>query len=700
MFGTEMREHVCFRVQPRRIAALALSRRVADQLHVELGTSVGYRIGQGEHLDSKNSLITFVTVGYMLQYLAHNPSMIDRYTHVVLDEVHERSMDMDLLNLVIKKLLQTSATKIVVMSATLQSGLFGEYFTPADQVVGPSLFVGARRFPVEKIYLDDMLSAIPAMKKTFGSTVCKLITKFDSSAAESLAKAEVSQDMQRIICHMVLHLARVEECLLIFLPGIGEIGEMQDKLELLGSMPVPLQVLILHSSVPKEEQDLVMLPAQQGRCKIILSTNIAESSITIPDVRVVLDLGLQRSITFDDKRRMSALTRTWYSQSSATQRAGRAGRVAPGRIFYLYTRTFHAKMREFEEAEINRVPLEKTVLQVKMLLSDFGTVTQLLSQTLTAPPHGRVQFAIKNLFEAGAITLNDENAEVTQLGLMAASLPVDLGMVKLILLGKSFGCVADAIVMAATLSLQDIFAMPSRMFLRDQKQYIESLSHNLKQRLKYDNGCYSEPLAYLSAYKDWLLSDKKQHSATKSGMSHSRMIQLDTFVVSLCRSLDRLQDAALRRGRCVLDRLQDAALRRGRCDPLESRELETLFCSDLNLLQLIITGGCAPLFLDGEVMQCNWATEEKLLGLAKNRTIAISKSRSVSLSEQILDDALRAVSLQASSIKNKGDKFLVEMGSRDADPRPPSMESTPLVRVSQKFGQLNLNLLLGCCSQY
>jgi hypothetical protein len=178
------------------------------------------------------------------------------------------------------------------------------------------------------------------------------------------------------------------------------------------------------------------------------------------------------------------------------------------------------------------------------------------------------------------------------------------------------------------------------------------------------------------------------------------MIQLDMFVASLCRSLDRLQDAALRRGRCVLDRLQDAALRRGRCDPLESRELETLFCSDLNLLQLIITGGCAPLFLDGEVMQCNWATEEKLLGLAKNRTIAISKSRSVSLSEQILDDALRAVSLQASSIKNKGDKFLVEMGSRDADPRPPSMESTPLVRVSQKFGQLNLNLLLGCCSQY
>jgi HrpA-like RNA helicase len=700
VFGTELREYVCFRVQPRRIAALALSRRVADQLHVQLGTSVGYRIGQGDHLDSKNSLITFVTVGYMLQYLAHNPSMIDRYTHLVLDEVHERSMDMDLLNLVIKKLLQTSATKIVVMSATLQSGLFGEYFTPSDQMVGPSIFVGARRFPVEKIYLNDMLSAIPAMKKTFGSTVCKLITKFDSSAAESLAQAEVSQDMQRIVCHMVLHLARADECLLIFLPGIGEIGEIQDKLELLGSVPVPLQVLILHSSVPKEEQDLVMLPAQQGHCKIILSTNIAESSITIPDVRVVLDLGLQRSITFDDKRRMSALTRTWYSQSSATQRAGRAGRVAPGRIFYLYTQSFHARMREFEEAEINRVPLEKTVLQVKMLLSSFGTVTQLLSQALTAPPHGRVQFAIKNLFEAGAITLNDESAEVTQLGLMAASLPVDLGMVKLILLGNSFRCVADAIVIAATLSLQDIFAMPSRIFLRDQKQYIESLSHNLKQRLKYDNGCYSEPLAYLAAYKDWLLSDKKQHSATICGMSHSRMTQLDMFVADLCRSLDRFHDAVHCRGRCerererVLDRLHDAALRRGRCDPLESRELKTLFCSDLNLLQLIITGACAPLFLDGEVMQCNWATEEKLLGLAKNRTIAMSKSRSVPLSEQILDDALRAVSLQASSIQNKGDKFLVEMGSRDTDPRPPSLESTPLVRVSQKFGQLHLNLLL------
>ena len=154
--------------QPRRIAAITLARRVADQRGVELGTQVGYRIGQGDHVDSRESVITFVTVGYMLQYLSHNPSAMHQYSHVVLDEVHERSMDMDLLNLLIKKLMQLNRdpgqrrAKLIVMSATLQSGLFGEYFTPTDQSVAEPIFVGARRFPVQALYLENLLTALPA----------------------------------------------------------------------------------------------------------------------------------------------------------------------------------------------------------------------------------------------------------------------------------------------------------------------------------------------------------------------------------------------------------------------------------------------------------------------------------------------------------------------------------------------------------
>jgi len=243
--------------QPRRIAAITLARRVADQRGVELGTQVGYRIGQGDHVDSKDSVITFVTVGYMLQYLSHNPTAMQRYTHVVLDEVHERSMDMDLLNLLIKKLMalqQDSKTRLVVMSATLQAGLFGEYFTPKDQTVAPSIFVGARRFPVQSIYLEQLLQTLPSLRNTCGSAVSKAVNAFESAArvhsqgkgvahamGGSLVKPEVSPELRKVICEAVWKMCQPDSCILIFLPGIGEIGALQDDLDGKNT-PVPLQV--------------------------------------------------------------------------------------------------------------------------------------------------------------------------------------------------------------------------------------------------------------------------------------------------------------------------------------------------------------------------------------------------------------------------------------------------------------------------
>jgi len=688
--------------QPRRIAALALSRRVAEQRQVELGTKVGYRIGQGDHNDSKNTSITFVTVGYMLQYLAHNPSVMDRYTHVVLDEVHERSMDMDLLNLLIKKLLPISTTKIVVMSATLQSGVFGEYFTPQNETVLPAIFVGARRFPVEKIYLEDMLEAIPIVKKALGSTFCKLIKTFDSDAKGQGPQAEVTPDTRNIICQLVRRLAQPGECILVFLPGIAEIEDIQDDLESLSGMPVPLQILVLHSIVPKEEQDLIMCPAQDGHCKLILSTNIAESSITIPDVRIILDSGLQRSILYDDARRMSALMRTWCPQSSATQRAGRAGRVAPGKIFYLYTRAFHdTRMPEFETPEMNRVPLEHTVLQVKSLLSNFGTTTQVLSQAMTPPPTERVLFAIKKLFEVGAITSNDESAQVSQLGRMAASLPIDLWLVKLILLGHTFGLMAEAIVMAASLSLQDVFAMPSRLFMRNQQQYIESLKKNFTQRFKYDNGCYSEPLTYLAVYHAWLLSEKKPHSASELGLSYQRMPQLDRLVADLCRKVENhmFADSAKDDKQALVfadsakddkqalrvRRLLEAARARSRSETLGgSRKMHNLFRKDLNLLRLMIAGAFAPIFLQGTVCQ-NDSKEVEKAGLNPSRTITLSKLSKEAESEHTLLTALKSVSVRHCKIHRVKAKTLIEVSSVEEEDKRSTLSLVEDTSFSCKY---------------
>ena len=631
-------------------------------------------------MDSRKCLITFVTVGYLLQYLAHNPDKFDLYTHIVLDEVHERSMDMDLLNLVIKKLLDKQythcgaqkSTKIVVMSATLQSGLFGEYFTRQNEMVSPSIFVGARRFAVRKIYFEDILEEIPTIKKMVGSTVCKLLKTFETSVESCKTKgnprikAEISPETRKVICAVVRALAQPASCILVFLPGIGEIGEMQDDLEMQDSkVPpgVPLEVLILHSLVPKEEQELVMNPAKKGHCKIILSTNIAESSITIPDVRVVLDSGLQRVVYYDGKRGMSSLIRTWCSKSSGKQRAGRAGRVAPGTIFYLYTRAFHDEvMPEFDEAEMKRVSLEKTVLQVKSLLSGFGTTTELLSQALTAPSPERVRVAIKMLYEVGAITSDSEDAEVTQLGRLATHLPIDLCLVKMILLGIFFECAPEVIVMAAASSLEDVFLKPSRIFCRDHCTYVKDMSHNFLQRTKYDNGCFSEPLAYFAAYRDWLLSDKKPHTSSKLGLSSSRMTQLDMLTADLCRKVQRfLSDGNLEQAR--LESLLRVSQRRGPCKTLEEkREVRLLSCNDVNRLRFIIAGACAPIFLEGKVNEKD-SKDLALSGLSKSRTLIMRKLSKEAESEQTLTAALTAVSVHPSVIHKSNRNVFVEIAS-------------------------------------
>ena len=638
---------------------------------------MGYRIGQGDHIDSKDSLITFVTVGYMLQYLSHNPSAMLRFTHVVLDEVHERSMDMDLLNLLIKKLMQlqqNAPTKLVVMSATLQSGLFGEYFTPQHQTVQPALFVGVRRFPVQAIYLEQLLQTLPSLRNTCGSAVSKAVNAFESAArvhqqgkdvassmgmGGSLVKPEVSPELRKVICEAVWKMAQPDSCILIFLPGIGEIGALQDDLEG-SSSQVPLQVLVLHSLVPKEEQDLAMAPALAAHCKIILSTNIAESSITIPDVRVVLDTGLHRGIFYDDKRRMPSLLCTWCSQSSGKQRAGRAGRVAPGTIFYLFTKAFHEHvMPAFDEAEITRVPLEKTVLRVKLLLSSFGSTTQLLSQSLTPPPPERVVLAIKALYDVGAFTSDDEEAEVSELGRLAADMPVDLPLVKLILLGRAFGCLADSIVMAASLSLQDVFLMPSSIFVRDQRQYLEDLAQNFKWRMKYDNGSFSEPLMYLACYQDWLGSEKKFTFSRSRSLSHSRMAQLDMLIADLSNKVQGLlsDSPTDSQHHTQVSRLLASARRRGHC---EAGELKGLFQKDANLLRFVMAGACAPIFLHGAIKQST-SGEITKAGLTGWRTLTMTKLPKDANNEQTLGAALQAANIRIKKFnKAAADKALVE----------------------------------------
>jgi hypothetical protein len=197
--------------QPRRIAAISLARRVACQLGGRpLGELVGYRVGHGGRVDSRQCVVRFVTVGYLLQHLSHCPEHLGRYTHVVLDEVHERTMDMDLLLLLLRRLVHAQAadadaggggggrgaarqTRLVIMSATLQAGMFGEYFAAPGRPARDVIFVGVRRYPVRTIYLDRLLEAFPALRGPVGSAVTKALAAFGPPASRPALPGEGSK---------------------------------------------------------------------------------------------------------------------------------------------------------------------------------------------------------------------------------------------------------------------------------------------------------------------------------------------------------------------------------------------------------------------------------------------------------------------------------------------------------------------------
>ena len=240
-------------------------------------------MGNGDHQQSKNTKIVFCTVGYLLALLSHNPEYFSSITHLVLDEVHERSVDADSLNFLIKKMMESHPVKLVVMSATLQTNTFGQYFTPSSELVTSPIFVGARRFEVQRIFLDSLATELSDVDE---GLVSKAITRFCSSKVV----AKFSNEAKALVVQCIAAVAVTGSTTLVFLPGMDEICDVQEEIE--KRALVDMSVQVLHSQVPQEDQDKSLAPPPAGMSKVILATNIAESSITIPDVETVIDSGL------------------------------------------------------------------------------------------------------------------------------------------------------------------------------------------------------------------------------------------------------------------------------------------------------------------------------------------------------------------------------------------------------------------------
>ncbi|KAJ1866102.1 DEAH-box ATP-dependent RNA helicase prp43 [Coemansia sp. RSA 989] len=414
--------------QPRRVAAMSVAQRVAEELDVKLGQEVGYSI-RFEDCTSSKTMLKYCTDGMLLRE-AMSDNLLSRYSAIILDEAHERTLNTDILMSLMKNIAsKRSDIKIVVMSATLDSEKFQKYFNNA-----PLLTVPGRTFPVEIYYT-------PEPERDY----------LDASIKTALQ----------------IHATEPEGDILVFLTGEEEIEEACRLLRARGDDLIrraqcgPLLIVPLYSTLPPNMQQKIFEKAPEPRTKggapgrkIVVSTNIAETSLTIDGIVYVIDPGFAKQKVYNPRVRVESLLVSPISRAAAQQRAGRAGRTRPGKCFRLYTeKSFQNDLIEQTYPEILRSNLGTIVLQLKKL-----GINDLVHLDLMDPCAPEVLMrALELLHYLGAL---DDDANLTQIGHIISEFPIDPQLAKMIIKAADYGCTNEALSIAAMLSVPNVFVRP------------------------------------------------------------------------------------------------------------------------------------------------------------------------------------------------------------------------------------------------
>ncbi|KAG9553106.1 ATP-dependent RNA helicase A, partial [Aureobasidium melanogenum] len=467
--------------EPRRISAISLAQRVSEEMGEDkkaVGTArslVGYAI-RLESMTTAQTRLVYATVGIVLRMLESTKGF-DEVTHLVIDEIHERSIDTDFLLIVLRALMiRRPDLKVVLMSATVDAQRFSSYLGNA-----PIVTVPGRTFPVAAKYLEDAIEltghtiedgspkTADADEDDFeaGSSeatiaAAKQLTGYSPKTVRTLAGYDEYTIDYALIVKLLEKIAydpsytQFSQAILVFLPGLAEIRSLNDYLGGHPAFSKGWLVYPLHSTFSSEEQQAAFQVPPPGMRKIVLATNIAETGITIPDVTAVIDTGKHKEMRFDERRQLSRLIQSFISRANAKQRRGRAGRVQEGICFHLFTKYRHDEiMAPQQTPEMLRLSLQDLVMRVK--ICKLGDIEQALSQALDPPSLKNIRRAIDALIDVGALTSSEE---LTPLGNQLAKLPLDAQLGKLILLSSVFGCLDFALSVAATLSSKTPFVAP------------------------------------------------------------------------------------------------------------------------------------------------------------------------------------------------------------------------------------------------
>ncbi|XP_017779033.1 PREDICTED: dosage compensation regulator [Nicrophorus vespilloides] len=459
--------------QPRRISAVSVAERIANERCEDIGETVGYSVRFESVLPRAYGSIMFCTVGVLLKRLEAG---LRGVSHVIVDEIHERDVNSDFIMVVLRDMVHTFPDlRVILMSATIDVSLFTQYFNNC-----PIIEIEGRVFPVERYFLEDcveLTNFVPppdSRKRGFGDedepvndddgdeNLNKIIPSHYKASTkltmENMSEKAVSFELIEAILKHISELNR-PGAVLVFLPGWNIIFALLKHLQqhpIYGSNKYC--ILPLHSQLPRQDQKLVFDPVPTNITKIILSTNIAESSITINDVVFVIDTCKAKMKMFTSHNNMTSYVVVWASRSNLEQRKGRAGRVKPGVCFHLCSKARFIELDEHLTPEMFRTPLHELALTIKLLR--LGNIGHFLSKSIEPPPLDAVIEAEVLLREMKCLDANDE---LTPLGKILAKMPIEPRLGKMMVLGCIFMCGGPLATMAANSStFPDIFTMDAR----------------------------------------------------------------------------------------------------------------------------------------------------------------------------------------------------------------------------------------------
>lgn len=482
--------------QPRRVAAMSVAKRVAEEVGCKLGQEVGYTI-RFEDCTSPDTKIKYMTDGMLQREVLVDPNL-RKYSVIMLDEAHERTIATDVLFGLLKKTLKRRPDlKVIVTSATLDADKFSEYFNQC-----PIFTIPGRTFPVEIMYSKEPES-------------------------DYLDAA--------LVTVMQIHLTEPAGDILLFLTGQEEIDTsceiLFERMKALGPNVPELIILPVYSALPSEMQSKIFEPAPPNSRKVVIATNIAETSITIDGIFYVIDPGFVKQNAYDPKLGMDSLVVTPISQAQAKQRAGRAGRTGPGKTFRLYTEAaFQSEMLPTSIPEIQRQNLSHTILMLKAM----GINDLLHFDFMDPPPTNTMLTALEELYALSAL---DDEGLLTRLGRKMADFPMEPALAKVLIYSVEMGCSDEMLTVVAMLSAQTVFYRP-----KEKQQQAD------QKKAKFHDP-HGDHLTLLNVYNGWKNSGSSKSWCFENFIQFRNMRRVEDVRQQLVSIMERYKHQIVSCGR-------------------------------------------------------------------------------------------------------------------------------------------------------